>query len=85
MSNFYQLSFFDINKETRKFLIDNSSDYFESMFMFFIYKNLRSISKDSSLLGILKDFPDLRLSLGFTSIPNPSQVSRFKFHSWSKS
>jgi hypothetical protein len=111
MSNFYQLSFFDINKETREFLTDNSSDYFEffknfisfteiipdsfynlyyktmgrdrsysleSMFMFFIYKNLRSISKDSSLLDILKDSPDLRLSLGFTSIPDPSQVSRFK-------
>jgi len=82
MSNFYQLSFFDINKETRKFLTNNSSNYFElfknfisftdiipysfynlyyktmgrdrtysleSMFMFFIYKNFRSISKDSSL------------------------------------
>ena len=113
MSNFYQLSFFDINKETRKFLTDNSSNYFEllknfisftdiipysfynlyyktmgrdrtysleSMFMFFIYKNFRSISKDSSLLAILKDSPDLRLSLGFTTIPNPSQVSRFKIN-----
>ena len=36
MSNFYQLSFFDINKETRKFLTDNSSNYFE------LFKNIGS-------------------------------------------
>jgi hypothetical protein len=111
MSNFYQLSLFDVNEETRKFLTDHTSNFFEllrsfvsffevipsefynayyktmgrsriysleSMLMFFIYKNFRSISKDKTLLEILKDSPDLRLRLGFSHVPNPSQVSRFK-------
>lgn len=111
MSNFYQLSFFDINEESRKFLTDNSSNYFEllkdyisffeiipnefynayyknlgrqryysleSMLMFFIYKNFRSIPKDKILLNILHDSSDLRMHLGFTTVPNPSQISRFK-------
>jgi len=111
MSNFYQLSLFDINKEFWEFLTDSSSDYFdsfknfisfseiipysfynnyyktmgrnrnfslESMLMFFIYKNFRSISRDITLINILKDSPDLRLSLGFTFLPHPSQLSRFK-------
>ena len=113
MSNFYQLSLFDINKEFREFLTDSSSDYFdsfknfisfseiipysfynlyyqtmgrnrnfslESMLMFFIYKNFRSISRDITLINILKDSPDLRLSLGFSSLPHPSQLSRFKIN-----
>jgi hypothetical protein len=46
--------------------------------MFFIYKNFCSISRDSTLLKILKDSPDLRLALGFTCLPHPSQLSRFK-------
>ena len=29
MSNFYQLSFFDINKKFRKFLTENSSNFIE--------------------------------------------------------
>jgi len=111
MSNFYQLSFFDINEESRKFLTDNNSNFFqllrsfvsffevipgafytayyktmgrtrtyslESMLMFFIYKNFRSISKDKTLLAILKDSPDLRMRLGFTQVPNASQISRFR-------
>lgn len=111
MSNYYQLSFFDINEKECKFLTDNSSNYFklfkdyisffeiipddfynayyktlgrkrdyslESMLMFFIYKNFRSISKDKILLSILNDSPDLRMHLGFTIVPNPSQISRFK-------
>jgi len=111
MSNFYQLSLFDVNEETRKFLTDCTSDFFEllrsfvsffevipsqfynayyktmgrsrtysleSMLMFFIYKNFRSIAKDKTLLNILKDSPDLRLRLGFSQVPNPSQISRFR-------
>jgi len=39
------------------------------MLMFFIYKNLRSISKDKILLGLLKDSPDLRMHLGFDHVP----------------
>jgi len=111
MSNFYQLSLFDVNEETRKFLTDHTSNFFEllrsfvsffevipcefynayyktmgrsrtfsleSMLMFFIYKNFRSIAKDKTLLDILKDSPDLRLRLGFSQVPHPSQISRFK-------
>lgn len=113
MTNFYQQSFFDINEESRKFLTDNSSNFFEllrsfisffevipcefynayhkttgrsrtysieSMLMFFIYKNFRSISKDKTLINILKDSPDLRLHLGFDQVPDPSQISRFKIN-----
>lgn len=111
MSNFYQLSLYDINEEFSNFLTDTSSNYFElfrnyisfseiipfsfyniyyqnmgrsrefsleAMMMFFIYKNFRSISRDITLLRILKDSPDLRLSLGFNKLPHPSQISRFK-------
>jgi len=113
MSSYYQLSLFDINKNFREFLTDDSTNYFElfrnfisfseiipnsfyhdyyqdmgrnrnfsleSMFMFFIYKNFCSISRDSSLLKILKDSPDLRLALGFIDLPHPSQISRFRIN-----
>lgn len=52
----------------------------ESMLMFFIYKNFRSISRDTTLLRILHDSPDLRKSLGFYKLPHPSQLSRFKIN-----
>jgi hypothetical protein len=111
MSNFYQLSLYDVNKEFSTFMTDTSSNYFElfrnyisfseiipysfysayyqnmgrnrdftleAMLMFFIYKNSRSISRDITLLRILKDSPDLRHSLGFNELPHPSQISRFK-------
>ena len=113
MSNFYQLSLFDLSEEFSDFLTVNSSNYFElfknyisfsaiipqsfyneyykdigrnrdfsleAMFMFFIYKNFRSISRDITLLRILHDSPDLRKSLGFYKLPHPSQISRFKIN-----
>jgi hypothetical protein len=111
MSNYYQLSLFDINKDFREFLTDDSTNYFElfrnfisfskiipnsfyqyycqdtgrnrkfsleSMFMFFIYKNFCSISRDSALLKILKYSPNLRLALGFICLSHLFQFSRFK-------
>ena len=72
MSNFYQSSFFNINKKTNKFLTKNSNNFFN------LLKNFRPISKDKILLNILKDSHSLRMDLSFKTILNASKVSRFK-------